>query len=166
MGLIVFFYIIYDLFNSNYIFFQIHNNIYYILLGNRFFKNLSEYFYFFPKYFFFNVLRGKFFYNLNYKDCFFSFFSFKSFKFIFKIALENKIFLLIFDIIRFNFNQIYAFIFSILNQSAYFESTKLKFYFLLLRKIFKHNIFLNIFKSSFLNFSNKKLLKFYMKKLC
>lgn len=71
-GVLIFFYIIYDLFTKNNIFFEINNNVYIMVFGrrfSRFFKDLSTNIYLFNKYSFFNVFNYK--YGYFFTDRFF-----------------------------------------------------------------------------------------------
>jgi len=71
VGVLLFFFIIYDLFASNNIFFQLNNNTYIMALNSQgntfssakgFYTNIVS-FYVFNKYNFFNAFQSKFFYS-------------------------------------------------------------------------------------------------------
>ncbi len=78
-GIFVFFYLIFDLFKKNNLFFELNNNAYIIILNNnfkKFFKDFSVNYYVFYKYSFFNIFDYKlgyffsdrFLFNIFFKD--------------------------------------------------------------------------------------------------
>lgn len=78
-GIFIFFYLIFDLFKKNNLFFELNNNAYIIILNNNFknfFKDFSVNYYVFNKYSFFNIFEYKlgyffsdrFLFNIFFKD--------------------------------------------------------------------------------------------------